>query len=168
MDSKVIHLHKHTYIFIQLYIHICTCMLSCFSFGRCLWPYGPTRLLNNTGVGCYALLQGIFPTQGTNLHLLWLLYCREILSCWATGETLYVYMCIFLVRLFSTIDYYEVLNIVPCVIQQSRSLLFIYVYMLIPNSKFIPYPISPSKKLQSLVVKMKSYYLFNTFYASRF
>lgn len=36
MDSKVIHLHKHTYIFIQLYIHICTCMLSCFSFGRCL------------------------------------------------------------------------------------------------------------------------------------
>ena len=24
----------------------------------------------NTGVGCHALLQGIFPTQGLNLHLL--------------------------------------------------------------------------------------------------
>ena len=45
-------------------------------------PQGPqpTRLLcprdspgKNTGVGCYALLQGIFPTQGLNLHLLSLL-----------------------------------------------------------------------------------------------
>ena len=24
----------------------------------------------NTGVGCHSLLQGIFPTQGSNLHLL--------------------------------------------------------------------------------------------------
>ena len=28
----------------------------------------------NTGVGCHALLQGIFPTQGLNLHLLCLLH----------------------------------------------------------------------------------------------
>ena len=28
----------------------------------------------NTGVGCHALLQGIFPTQGSNLHLLSLLH----------------------------------------------------------------------------------------------
>ena len=28
----------------------------------------------NTGVGCHALLQGIFPTQGSNLHLLRLLH----------------------------------------------------------------------------------------------
>ena len=27
----------------------------------------------NTGVGCHFLLQGIFPTQGLNLRLLWLL-----------------------------------------------------------------------------------------------
>ena len=40
----------------------------------------PTRLLcpwdspgKNTGVGCHFLLQGIFPTQGWNLHLLCLL-----------------------------------------------------------------------------------------------
>ena len=35
----------------------------------------------NTGVavGCCALLQGIFPTQGSNPHLLQLLHCRWIL-----------------------------------------------------------------------------------------
>ena len=45
-----------------------------------LWPRGlqPTRLLRpwdspgkNTGVGCHFLLQGIFPTQGSSLHLAW-------------------------------------------------------------------------------------------------
>ena len=29
---------------------------------------------NNTQVGCHALLQGIFPTQGSNPHLLCLLH----------------------------------------------------------------------------------------------
>ena len=33
----------------------------------------------NTGVGCHALLQRIFPTQGSNPRLLWLLHCRRIL-----------------------------------------------------------------------------------------
>ena len=32
--------------------------------------------LKNSGVGCYSLLQGIFPTQGSNLGLL---HCRQIL-----------------------------------------------------------------------------------------
>ena len=32
----------------------------------------------NTGVGCHALLQGIFSTQGSNLGLL---HCRQILYC---------------------------------------------------------------------------------------
>ena len=45
-------------------------------------PHGlqPSRLLcpwdspcKNTGVGCHAFLQGIFPTQGSNPHLLYLL-----------------------------------------------------------------------------------------------
>ena len=39
----------------------------------------------NTGVGCHFLLQGIFPTQGSNLHLL---HCRQILYSWATREAL--------------------------------------------------------------------------------
>ena len=48
-----------------------------------LRPLGPTRLLcpwispgKNTGVGCRSLLQGIFPTQGSNLSLL---HCRHTL-----------------------------------------------------------------------------------------
>ena len=50
-----------------------------------LWPYGlrPTRLLclwyfprKNTGVGCLFLIQGIFPTQGPNPSLLYLLHWR--------------------------------------------------------------------------------------------
>ena len=32
----------------------------------------------NTGVGCHDLLQGIFPTQGSNLNLL---HCRCFLYC---------------------------------------------------------------------------------------
>ena len=32
----------------------------------------------NTGVGCQALLQGTYPTQGSNLGLL---NCRQILYC---------------------------------------------------------------------------------------
>ena len=38
----------------------------------------------NTGVGCHALLQGIFLTQGLNLRLL---HCRLIFYCWATWKT---------------------------------------------------------------------------------
>ena len=48
-----------------------------------LRPHGPSRLLypwdfpgKITGVGCYFLLQGIFPTQGLNLGLL---HCRQTL-----------------------------------------------------------------------------------------
>ena len=54
--------------------------------------YKPARLLclwdspdKNTGVCGHALLQGIFPTQGSNLCLL---QCRRILYHWATWEAL--------------------------------------------------------------------------------
>ena len=59
-----------------------------------LWP---ARLLcpwdslgKSTGVSCHFLLQGIFPTQGSNLGLL---HCRQILYHWATWEaSSYVYI----------------------------------------------------------------------------
>ena len=41
----------------------------------CLWDF-PGK---NAGAGCHFPLQGIFPTQGSNLHLLRLLHCRQIL-----------------------------------------------------------------------------------------
>ena len=37
---------------------------------------GSSVLDKNTAVGCYSLLQRIFPTQGSNLDLL---HCRQIL-----------------------------------------------------------------------------------------
>ena len=55
----------------------------CSAMSDSLWPHGlqPTRLLypwdfpgKNRRVGCNFLLQGIFPTQGSNLHLLCLLH----------------------------------------------------------------------------------------------
>ena len=53
-------------------------------------PHGlePARLLcpwdtpdKNTGVGCHAVLQGIFLTQESDLHLLRLLHYRQIVYC---------------------------------------------------------------------------------------
>ena len=68
---------------------MCLCLWSvsqsCLIF---LWLHGlkPDRLLcpwkfpeKNTGVGCHFLLQRIFPTQGSNLHLPCLLHFRWIL-----------------------------------------------------------------------------------------
>ena len=37
----------------------------------------------STGVGCHFLLQGIVPTQGSNLGLL---HCRQVLYRWAIRE----------------------------------------------------------------------------------
>ena len=45
--------------------------------GQVLCPWDSPG--KNTGVGCYALLQGIFLTQGENLRLLHLLHFRQIL-----------------------------------------------------------------------------------------
>ena len=61
------------------------CMLNHPVISDFLWPHRlqPARLLyhgdppgKNTGVGCHALLQGIFPAQGLNPGLL---HCRQIL-----------------------------------------------------------------------------------------
>ena len=41
----------------------------------------------NTGVGCYALLQGIFPTQGWNPGFL---HCRQILYWLSYEEALFL------------------------------------------------------------------------------
>ena len=61
-------------------------LLSCSVVSDSLQPYGllPTKLLRpwdsqgkNPGVGCHALLQGLFPTQGWTLHLLCLLHWQS-------------------------------------------------------------------------------------------
>ena len=51
--------------------------MDCMQPTRFLRPWGfPGK---NTGVGCHFLLQGIFLTQGSNQHLLCLLYHKQIL-----------------------------------------------------------------------------------------
>ena len=70
-------------------------VLSCFSCVRLfatLWTVAHQAPLSrdspgkNIGVGCHALLQQIFLTQGLNLRLLHLPHCKQILYYWATGE----------------------------------------------------------------------------------
>ena len=58
----------------------CTCMLNRVRLFAILWTVA-TRLLcpwdfsgKNIGVGCHFLLQGIFPTQGSNPYLVCLLH----------------------------------------------------------------------------------------------
>ena len=73
---------------IPLCIHMCVYVLSPFSHVRC-----PGK---NTGVGCYALLQGIFPTQGLNLCLLCLMHCQEgSLPLVLPGKSTYTYFLSF-------------------------------------------------------------------------
>ena len=65
-------------IYMCVYVCVCSVSQSCLT----LQPHGqPTRLLypwnfpgKNIGTGCHFLLQGIFPTQGSNLHFLHLLH----------------------------------------------------------------------------------------------
>ena len=56
--------------------------MCCGPSSFCPWDSPP----KNTGVACHFLLQGIFPTQGSNLCLL---LGRQILYHWATWEALW-------------------------------------------------------------------------------
>ena len=79
--------YSSTLVFIIVFA-LCMCVcVSCSVMSDSLQSHElyPTRLLcpwdfpgKNTGVGCHALLQGIFPTQGSNLGLL---DCRQTLYC---------------------------------------------------------------------------------------
>ena len=75
-----------------------------------LWAHGlqPARLLcpwdfpiKNTGVGFNFLLLGIFPTQGSNLHLL---LGRKVLYHWATWKVSYSKSHYKIYRLWSQMD----------------------------------------------------------------
>ena len=69
-------------------VHMLLQLLSRFS---CVWlcspldcnPPGFSVHGKNTGVGCHALLQRPFPTQGSSLGLL---HCRQILYHWGSKE----------------------------------------------------------------------------------
>ena len=68
----------------------------CSIVSNSLWPYGLNLTMflclwdfpaKDTGVGCYFLLQGIFPTQGSYLYLLHLLtLAGKFFNHWATWD----------------------------------------------------------------------------------
>ena len=79
-------------------LYICICVaLSRFSH---FWPDSsrPSRLLcpwdslgKNTGVGCHALLQRLFPSQGLSMRLLQLLLASRFFTTEPLGKPLYIW-----------------------------------------------------------------------------
>ena len=76
---------------------LCVCILQCFCHVwlfvmlwtlACQVPLSMGFSIKNTGVACCDLLQGIFPTQGSNLQLLHLLHCQASSITRATWEAL--------------------------------------------------------------------------------
>ena len=68
----------------QAFSHVQLCdPMDCSLPGSSVYGDSPSR---NTGVVCHFLLQGIFPTQGSNPSLLNLLHYRQILYDWDTWE----------------------------------------------------------------------------------
>ena len=65
---------------VQFQFLLCSqsCLILCDHMDRLLCPLDFSG--KNTGVGCHFLLQGIFLTQGLNLHLPCLLHCKQILN----------------------------------------------------------------------------------------
>ena len=83
-------------------IFYCVCISSSVLLSHaqlCTHGLQPTRLLcpwdfpgKDTGVGCHFLLQGIFPTQGSNLGLL---HCRQIIywPSYQESPCVCIYVC---------------------------------------------------------------------------
>ena len=90
---------------IQLHVSACSAMFNSLQLNGlqpvgllCPWD-SPGK---NMAVGCHFLLQGIFPTQGSNPHLLCLLHWQAgSLPVEPTGKPSYTHICIFLFRFFS-------------------------------------------------------------------
>ena len=83
---------RKVFLYLYPYLYLCYAVLSCSIMSDSLRPhepYPPGSSVDgdspgkNTGVGCHALLQGIFPTQGLNLGLL---HYKRILYQLSHGE----------------------------------------------------------------------------------
>ena len=112
----------HIFVFLSDLLHlVCSSLgpsIQClFIVLRCsvesdpMWPYGlyPTRLLcpwysygKNTGVRCNFLLQGIFPTQASNPHLLCLLHWQaDSLPLAPSGKCIHLFASNGIISFFS-------------------------------------------------------------------
>ena len=86
----------------------------------------------NTWVGCHALLQGIFPTQGFNPHLLCLLHWQaSSLSLVPPGKlTIYICVCVYIYMMFHNIYIIYNLCLYWCIY-------IVYIYLISYNIKNI-------------------------------
>ena len=76
------------YVYIYIYTHA-------KSLQSCLTPCDPVDC-KNTGVGCHAFLQGIFPTQGLNPRLRSSALAGRFFTASATWEAhIYMYVCVY-------------------------------------------------------------------------
>ena len=68
---------------------VCVRLLSRLSYIRLCVPVAyslPRSSAQNTGVGCHAFLQDVFPAQRSNSRLLWLLYCGGLFTAEPAGR----------------------------------------------------------------------------------
>ena len=90
-------LNNVLFFFLYLLSHVQLCdPINCSPPGSSVHGDSPGK---NTGVACRFFLQGIFPTQGSNPGLLWLLHSRWFLYPWTTGE----YFAVIWKRFFPTL-----------------------------------------------------------------
>ena len=100
---------------------------------------------SNTGVDCHALLQGIFPIQGSNLSLL---HCRQIPNHIATSEALLNVMRLSLFMLHSPIFLWSVVQTQgPLVTRHDQAIVFVNQPCTLPS----PHPISFSRCFSHLL-----------------
>ena len=78
----------------------------------------------NTGVGCHALLQGIFPTQGLNLGFL---RCRRIL--YQLNYQRYLVILIIAIKAFMKEPLSKLRRILLYLLIQNTCLKFIFIFM---------------------------------------
>ena len=100
-------------------------------------PMQPARLLcpwdppgNNTGVDCHALLQGIFPTQGSNPYLLHLTcISRRVLYHWCQLGSPFKQYCLIVGGMVVEITYLVLALNHKIVSQAESSLMFLLLIL---------------------------------------
>ena len=100
-------------------VHVCW-VASVLSYSAVLWTTACQAPLSwdspgkNAAVGRYAILQGVFWTQGSNTCLLRILHCRQILYHWATGEVPFMVQITYKIFPWLSLLYLQYFSLFPC------------------------------------------------------
>ena len=110
----------------------------------CLWDF-PGK---NTGVGCHFLLQGIFPTRGSNLGFLYWQVDSYHWAIWEASSSMWD-----LTKTFNIHTSTSILFMMPCVFSEtiepfSTACVFLYEPLLVLPLMFIFLPTVSSRQLR--------------------